>query len=169
MTHPSPSRCPCCGYAKVVPAGRPGRVLRYRNTALTLPPDLSLSHCQRCKYEDLSLAALPGELLESLYRSSLRERAQLAIARLHRHLSKNKLELLLNLSHGYLCRLGAGHGVPSAALVSLLTLLAEHPDLLRELEAYWTLPPGDGSKSTHADEAISASRKTPTPNRRYRP
>ena len=140
MTHPSPLRCPCCGYAQIGPARRPGRVVRYRNAALTLPADLPLPSCKRCRYEDL--AALPSELRESLYRTSLRERAQNGIAQLRRYRSQKRLELLLNLSPGYLSRLGAGEGVPSAPLVSLLALLATHPELIDWLEAYWTLPPG---------------------------
>lgn len=136
-----PHRCPCCGAAQLRAGCRPGRVLRYRNTALTLPPQLALPSCKRCKYEDLSLAALPSELVESLYRSRLCERAQSAIARLRPHRSQKRFELLLNLSPGYLSRLGSGDGVPSAPLVSLLALLAEHPELIDWLEAYWTLPP----------------------------
>lgn len=141
MTLPLSTRCPCCGGAKLVATCRPGRAIRYRNTALTLPPDLPRPSCKRCKYEDLSPATLPRELIERLYRDSLRERARLAIAQLRLYRPQKRLELLANLSHGYLSRLGAGAGVPSAALVSLLALLAAHPDLIDELEAFWTLPP----------------------------
>ena len=141
MTRPSLHRCPCCGYAKLVASCRPGRVIRYRNTALTLPQELPLPYCQRCKYEDLSLATLPSGLAETLYRNGLRERAQIEIASLRPHLAKKKLELILNLSHGYLSRLGSGDSVPGAPLVSLLALLAAHPELIEQLEAYWTLPP----------------------------
>ena len=68
MAHPKAQRCPCCGYAAVIPSARPGRVVRYRNAALTLPADLRLPACRRCKYEPLGLDTLPPELLESLYR-----------------------------------------------------------------------------------------------------
>ena len=142
MAHPKAQRCPCCGYAAVIPSARPGRVVRYRNAALTLPADLGLSVCQRCKYEPLGLDTLPPELLESLYRDSLQKRVAAAIARLKGVRSQRRTELLLSLSQGYLSRLGAGDGVPSAPLVSLLALLAAHPQLIGELEAYWTLPPG---------------------------
>ena len=135
-------RCPCCGAAQLAATCRAGRAIRYRNTALTLPPELPLPSCRRCRYEDLSLATLPSGLLESLYRSSLRERAQIEIKRLRQNIAQNKLELLLNLSHGYLCRLGAGDGVPSAPLVSLLALLADRPELIEQLKDYWALPPG---------------------------
>lgn len=135
-------RCPCCGAAQLATTRRAGRFIRYRNTALTLPPELPLPSCRRCRYEDLSLASLPNGLLESLYRSSLRERAQIEIKRLRQNISQNRLELLLNLSHGYLCRIGAGDGVPSAPLVSLLALLADHPELIEQLEEYWSMPPG---------------------------
>ena len=141
MTPDQAQRCPCCGYASLRPCARAGRVLRYRNTALTLPAELRLPACRRCKYEPLGLGAVPLELLESLYRADLRHRAAVAIARVQGHRSQRRLELLINLSQGYLSRLRAGHGVPGAPLVSLLALLAAHPQLLGELEDYWTLPP----------------------------
>ena len=140
MAHPKAQRCPCCGYAAVIPSARPGRVVRYRNTALTLPGDLRLPACRRCKYEPLSLDTFPPELLESLYRDQLRQRAALAIARLQGCRSQRRTELLLNLSQGYLSRLKAGAGVPGAPLVSLLALVAAHPQLIGELEDYWTMP-----------------------------
>lgn len=141
MTPDTPERCPCCGNARLAPSSRPGRVVRYRNTAITLPSDLPLLCCRRCKYEDLSFAALPSGLLETLYRSSLRERAMLAIARLKLYSSKRRVELLLNLSHGYLSRLGSGDGIAGAPLVSLIALLAANPELIDQLEGYWTMPP----------------------------
>ncbi len=141
MAPPKGERCPCCGYASVHPVARPGRVVRYRNAALTLPAELRLPACRRCKYEPLGLGALPAELLESLYRDNLRQRVALAVARVQGYLPQRRTELLLGLSQGYLSRLRAGDGVPGAPLVSLLALLAAHPQLLAELEAYWTLPP----------------------------
>ena len=134
-------RCPCCGYASMHPLARPGRVVRYRNTALMLPAELCLPACRRCKYEPLGLDPLPPELLESLYRDNLQKRAAAAITRLQGFRSQRRTELLLGLSQGYLSRLRAGEGAPGAPLVSLLALLAAHPQLLAELEAYWTLPP----------------------------
>ena len=142
MTPDKAPHCPCCGYASLRLAARAGRVLRYRNTALTLPADLRLPACRRCKYEPLAPGALPPELLESMYRADLRHRAAVAITLVQSHRSQRRLELLVNLSQGYLSRLRAGDGVPGAPLVSLLALLAAHPQLLGELERYWTLPPG---------------------------
>ena len=141
MAPPKGERCPCCGYASVHPLARPGRVVRYRNAALTLPAELCLPACRRCKYEPLGLDAVPAELLESLYRADLRQRVAVAITRLQGFRSQRRTELLLGLSQGYLSRLRAGEGVPGAPLVSLLALLAAHPQLIAELEAYWTLPP----------------------------
>jgi len=140
MAPPKGERCPCCGYASVHPLARPGRVVRYRNAALTLPAELCLPACRRCKYEPLGLDAVPAELLESLYRADLRQRVAIAVARVQRNLPQRRTELLLGLSQGYLSRLRAGDGVPGAPLVSLLALLAAHPQLIAELEAYWTLP-----------------------------
>ncbi len=136
-------RCPCCGYAALARVGRPGRAVRYRNTVLLLPADLPVPTCKRCKYENLSLETLPTATLEGLYRNSLRERAIVAINRLKHCRPKRQLELLLSLSQGYLSRLGAGDGVPGAQLVSLLALLAAHPELIDRLESYWTLPLGE--------------------------
>lgn len=141
MAHPKAQRCPCCGYNAVIPVARPGRVVRYRNAALTLPNDLRLPACHRCKYEPLSLDALPSEILESLYRANLQKRVAVAIERLQGVRSQRKTELLLNLSQGYLSRLKAGEGVPGSPLVSLLVLLASHPNLIGELEDFWTMPP----------------------------
>lgn len=134
-------RCPCCGSAALLPAARPGRVVRYRNAALTLPADLRLPACRRCKYESLGLDALPRALLESLYRANLRQRAAIAIARIQECRSQRRTELLLNLSQGYLSKLKAGDSIPGAPLVCLLALLAAHPELLGELEDYWTMSP----------------------------
>lgn len=50
------------------------------------------------------------------------------------------MDRLLDLSLGYLSRLQAGDGVPSASLVSLLALLAADPARLEELKRYWALP-----------------------------
>ena len=141
MAPPNGERCTCCGYASVHPLARPGRVVRYRNAALTLPAELRLPACRRCKYEPLGLDSVPAELLESLYRDDLRQRVALAVARVQHYLPQRKTELLLGLSQGYLSRLRAGDGIPAAPLVSLLALLAAHPQLLGELEDYWTLPP----------------------------
>jgi hypothetical protein len=141
MLHQKPERCPCCGSAALALVCRPGRAVRYRNTVLTLPAALPLPTCRRCKYENLSLGTLPTETLEGLYRSGLCERAILAIQRLKLCRSKRQIELLLNLSQGYLSRLGAGDGVPGAPLVSLLALLGAHPELMDQLESYWALPP----------------------------
>ena len=140
MAHSKAQRCPCCGYAALRPTARPGRVVRYRNAALTLPADLRLPTCRRCKYESLGLDTLPPERLETLYQANLRQRVAAAIAGLQRHRPQRQIELLVNLAQGYLSRLKAGDGLPGAPLVSLLALLAAHPQLLDELERYWTLP-----------------------------
>lgn len=141
MTIVTAQRCPCCGHAKLSATCRPGRVLRYRNTVLMLPANLRLPKCKRCLYEDLRLAVLPDGMAETLYRSTLRERAVSAIGALRRYRPLRRIELLLNLSQGYLSRLGAGDSVPGAALVSLLALLAAQPELIDQLDGYWTLPP----------------------------
>ena len=134
--------CPCCGRHAVRPTAQPGRVCRYRNTALTLPADLLVPTCRRCKHLLLSFDSTPelAAALEATYRAELIQRAAAEITRLRRRLSQRKLEVAIDLSQGYLSRLLAGAGVPSAVLVSLLALLSSEPSRLDELARYWALP-----------------------------
>ena len=143
MAPPKAERCPCCGSLTLRPTARPGRVVRYRNTTLTLPAQLRLPACWRCKLEPLGTEVLSAQQLEPLYRAELCHRVARAIARVQDYRSQRHLERLLNLSQGYLSKLKAGDGVPGAPLVSLLAILAEHPQLIRELEEYWTMPPDE--------------------------
>ena len=141
MAFPKAERCPCCGYLTLRPSARPGRVVWYRNTVLTLPAALRLPACWRCKHEPLGRDVLPPAQLEPLYRAALCQRAALAIVRVQNYRSQRHLERMLGLSQGYLSKLRASDGVPGAPLVSLLALLAKHPHLIGELEDYWTMPP----------------------------
>ena len=136
--------CPCCGRHAVRPTAQPGRVCRYRHTALTLPADLLVPTCRRCKHLLLSFDSTPelAAALEATYRAELVQRAATEITKLRRHLSQRKLEVALDLSQGYLSRLRAGNGVPSASLVSLFALLRFEPTRLDELARYWALPLG---------------------------
>ena len=135
-------KCPCCGRHAVRPVAQPGRVCRYRNAALTLPAELPVPTCGRCKHMLLSFDAVPGlaAVLEATYRADLIQRAGLEIRRLGRAYSQRYTQAVLDLSHGYLSRLQAGDGVPSASLVSLLALLSSDPTRMAELERYWALP-----------------------------
>ena len=141
-TRTKASRCPCCGRRAVQPTAQPGRVCRYRNAALTLPAELRIPTCRRCKHQILSLEAVPAlaTVLEATYRAELVRRAAAEIARLARFYSQRQTEVILDLSQGYLSRLRAGDGVPSAALVSLLALLSAEPSRMEELKGYWALP-----------------------------
>jgi len=134
--------CPCCGRHAVRPLAQPGRVCRYRNAALTLPADLQVPTCRRCKHMLLSFESMPdlAATLEATYRAELVQRAAAEITKLSRVRSQRKLEAELDLSQGYLSRLRAGYGVPSASLVSLLALLSSDPTRLEELKRYWALP-----------------------------
>jgi hypothetical protein len=107
-----------------------------------LPADLLVPTCRRCKHLLLSLDSMPelAEALESTYRAELVRRAAAEITRLSQRLSQRKLEVAIDLSQGYLSRLRAGDGVPSAILVSLLALLGNEPARLEELARYWALP-----------------------------
>ena len=136
------SQCPCCGRHAVRPTVHPGRVCRYRNAVLTLPADLPVPTCRRCKHRILSFESVPelAAALEATYRAELVRRAAAAIEQLGRVCSQRKLEVLADLSQGYLSRLRAGDGVPSPVLVSLLALLSGEPSRLEELARYWALP-----------------------------
>ena len=140
--HSKAGKCPCCGHHAVRLTAQPGRVCRYRNTALTLPADLLVPTCRRCKHLLLSFDSMPelAAALEATYRAELVQRAAAEIAKLSQRLSQRKLEVALGLSQGYLSRLRAGDGVPSASLVSLLALLASDAARLEELARYWALP-----------------------------
>ncbi len=135
-------KCPCCGRHAVRPTAQPGRMCRYRNTALTLPADLPVPTCRRCKHQILSFESVPelAAALEATYRAELVRRAAAAIRQLGQVCSQRKLEVLTDLSQGYLSRLRAGDGVPSPVLVSLLALLSGEPSRLEELARYWALP-----------------------------
>ena len=136
------SKCPCCGRHSVRPVAQPGRVCRYRNAALTLPAELQVPTCRRCKHTLLSFESMPelAAALEAAYRAELIQRAAVEISRLGQAYSQRHTEEVLELSQGYLSRLLAGNGVPSAALVSLLALLSAEPSRLEEVKRYWALP-----------------------------
>ena len=136
------SPCPCCGHHTLRPTRQPGRACRYRNLCLTLPSDLPVPTCGRCQHTVLTDQAVPQlkATLEQLYRAELTQRAAVEISLLSRLYSQRKLEVAINLSQGYLCRLRSGDGVPSFALVSLLALLRAEPARIRELQHYWALP-----------------------------
>jgi len=135
-------KCPCCGRHAVRPVAQPGRVCRYRNAALTLPADLQVPTCRRCKHMLLSFESVPNLALalEATYRAELIQRAAVEIRRLGKVYSQRHSQEVLNLSEGYLSRLLAGSGVPSAVLVSLIALLSADPTRLEELKRYWALP-----------------------------
>ena len=78
--------------------------------------------------------------LERLFRAELTHRAAVEITHLGRVYSQRRIEVELNLSQGYLCRLRCRDGVPSFALVSLVALLRAEPARLEELKRYWALP-----------------------------
>lgn len=135
-------RCVRCGSRSVRPRTGKGRTRPYRVfAALPVPDDCLIPACRRCEaqyLDDETIAAL-GPVLERVYVAELQRLAALYIRRLPRRLiSQRRLELLLGLSQGYLSRLAAGDGVPSAQLVLLLGHLADGaPESIENLKNFW--------------------------------
>ncbi len=142
MREQKSTRCPHCR-AKAV-RGRPGagRTTVYKTLpCLTLPSELLLPTCSRCRALFLPTNQKTGVLLHLLYVAELRQRTQLAISTLRDVRSLRKLERLLGVSQGYLSKLRAGTSNPSPELTLLLGLLASSPTrMLRQADAFWALP-----------------------------
>ncbi len=136
--------CKRCGVRAVRPHARPGRFIRFRNlAALSIPADFPILTCSRCGAEtvDAKTRQKLAPPLEAEYRAALRVRICQTIDLLAPHISQRRLEHWLGLSQGYLSRLRAGAGNPSAELVSNLALLSMDPRVrLQELEDYWSRP-----------------------------
>ena len=135
-------RCVRCGSRSVRPRTGKGRTRPYRVfAALPVPDDCLIPACRRCgaQYLDDETIAALRPVLERVYVAELQRLAALHIRRLPRRLiSQRRLELLLGLSQGYLSRLAAGDGVPSAQLVLLLGHLADGaPESIENLKNFW--------------------------------
>lgn len=145
MTEPAHRpACLRCGGHTVRPMQRSARTVSYRVfPALTLPADLPIPTCSRCRAESLDLDTTQRlhSLLPSLYQAELRRLAGQELRALSPHISQRQLELLLGLAQGYLSRLLAQAGNPSSPLVLLLGLLAKDPQArLSEVQVYWRAP-----------------------------
>jgi hypothetical protein len=145
MTSPSQRpTCLRCGGHTVRPVQRPARTVAYRVfSALPLPADLPIPTCTRCHAEclDLDTTQRLHQLLPRLYQAELRRLAGQELRALSPHISQRQLELLAGLAQGYLSRLLAQAGNPSAPLVLLLGLLGKDPQArLAEVQAYWRAP-----------------------------
>ena len=135
-------RCVRCGSRSVRPRKGKGRTRPYRVfTALPVPDDCLIPACCRCgaQYLDDETIAALGPVLERVYCAELQRIAALMLGRIPRKLiPRRRLELLLGLSQGYLSRIAAGDGVPSAPLVLLLGLLADGaPMSIEALKSFW--------------------------------
>lgn len=126
----------------VKPRPGKGRTTRFRHIpAMAIPDSLLVPTCGRCLAEYLVESELLAKELQAAYLRTLRIRARDALHRLTEHTSQRWLEWHLGLSQGYLCRIQAGAGNPSAELVSHLALLCQDPvTRLAELERFWLLP-----------------------------
>ncbi len=140
----SHTKCSKCQSKAVRNWARPGRTVRYRTlAALPIPSDFPIPTCQRCFAEQPTpeTRAALAPVLQEAYLQDLRQRARVGIDVVTKFISQRQLELLLGLSQGYLSRLRAGAGSPSAELVSHLALIANDPRTrLLELERFWALP-----------------------------
>jgi hypothetical protein len=136
------SRCIRCGAKNVKPRPGKGRTTRFRHIpAMAIPDSLLVQTCGRCQSQYIDESESLAKELRAAYLSTLRLRARDALGRLMEHTSQRWLEWHLGLSQGYLCRIQAGAGNPSAELVSLLALLCQDPvTRLAELERFWLLP-----------------------------
>lgn len=77
-------------------------------------------------------------VLDGLYRDRLRFMVSAAIETLEAEVPQNWLECVLGMSQGYLSRLKARNGNPSAPLVALLCLVAESPkETLPTIQDRW--------------------------------
>lgn len=139
---PEAPRCSHCGVGSAVLKTGTGRCSPYRNLAsVPIPDSLPLPTCNRCGQLSLNGTAMAELLpcLEAQYQRILRERARQAIDALVKHVSQRKLERLLGLSLGYLCRLRSGKRTSSSALVILLTSMAAAPAAhLKQLGLQWS-------------------------------
>lgn len=137
-----PRRCVRCGSRSVRPRKAAGRTRPYRVfAALAVPDDCLIPACHSCgaQYLDDETIAALGPVLERVYCAELQRIAALMLGRIPRKLiPRRRLELLLGLSQGYLSRIAAGDGVPSAPLVLLLGLIAEGaPESIATIEQFW--------------------------------
>lgn len=132
------TRCFHCGHDGVRRRARPGRTICYRSLpTFPVPADFPIPTCRYChaEYPDEETLIALDKVLAIPYARELQRRAQCAIREVCSHISQRRLELKLGLSQGYLSRLCAGAGRPSAPLVALLMLLARDPAArLAELE-----------------------------------
>jgi hypothetical protein len=137
-------RCLRCGQNGVRNQARAGRTVSYRTLpAFPLPADFPLPTCRYChaEYPDAETLAALDKVLVLPYVRELQRRTRYAVGEVCACISQRRLELRLGLSQGYLSRLCAGSGRPSAPLVALLMLLAlDPPARLAELERISTEP-----------------------------
>ena len=134
-------------------------------SALPVPADFAIPTCGRCGALDIDpkTATELQPLMAAAFDEELRHRGRLAVAEVCKYVSQRQLEKLIGLSQGYLSRLHARKGTPSAALVALLTLLAHEPRRrLHEIEQDWDEPyPSDRRESFHLCESC----REPLPGR----
>lgn len=117
--------------------------MRYRNIlALPIPADFPIPTCGRCAAEYLGPPTCErlAPLLLSSYQAALRIAASKLVTAATANISQRKLERLLGLSQGYLSRIKAQDGQPSAILVALLYLLCK-PGTAAELERFFAFLP----------------------------
>jgi hypothetical protein len=141
-TPSAPAQCFTCGSkGSVKTTARAGRRVEYRGLSLTLPSDLRLAECSVCHdlWLDDAEADAYTAAVEAAYTDALLWRAEVALKKLDAVVTQTRLEQLLHLSHGYVSKVRHRATIPSALLVSQLSLLAKDPKRrIAEIEKLWT-------------------------------
>lgn len=156
--------CPSCGVGTVEPARGTGRRWHYKTIRdLELPEAVELPTCSSCGevWIDEAAAERLGEVLEPVYRAALVGKVEKSIDVLRSHHGQRTVEKRLGLSAGYLSKLRQEARAASPALVAALMLLAEHPELVGELEDLWSVSaqsPAEGQSTSEETIDIQGSR-----------
>jgi len=131
-------KCPVCGEKALRLTTGPGRTMRHRNMEVAVPDDFQLAECGACGARPLEMKTVKrlDPILEQAYADRLCASVEADVEALANLRPLYEWERVLNLSAGELSRL-RGSKTPSAQLVVLLRLLANHPERARELESLW--------------------------------
>ncbi len=149
--------CPSCGVGSVELARGAGRSWSYKTIRdLELPESVEIPTCAKCGevWVDEATADRLGVVLEPVYRAALAEKVEKSIDALRSLHRQRTIEKRLGLSAGYLSKLRQEARAASPALVAALMLLAEHPELVDELEDLWSVSAQGFAEGQHSSEVV---------------